>query len=102
MVTDVCIGCGVGRDLLLGEVVRCSCDLLVPAGAVRVAASAALFGAPGSIAVVHIAFLNRARLDPVSVILDEVMDVVVQVLVGLPGAAAVAVLLIQCLVRAEC
>ncbi len=59
----------------------------------RVAASAALFGAPGSIAVVHIAFLNRARLDPVSVILDEVMDVVVQVLVGLPGAAAVAVLL---------
>ena len=85
-----------------GEVVRCSCDLLVPTGAVRVAASAALFGAPGSIAVFHITFLDRARLDPVSVILDEVMDVVVQVLVGLPGAAAVAVLLVQCLIRAEC
>ena len=68
----------------------------------RVAASAALLGAPRTIAFVHITVVNRTGLDPVSVILDEVMDVVVQVLVGLPGAAAVAVLLLQCLVRAEC
>ncbi len=85
--------------MLLSKVVRCSCDLLVPPGAMRVAASAALLGAPRTIAIVHITVLNRTGFDPVSVILDEVMDVVVQVLVGLPGAAAVAV---QCLVRAEC
>ncbi len=102
LVTYVSIGCGVGRDLLLGKVVRCIRDLLVPAEAVRVAASAALLGAPRTIALVHITVLNRTGLDPITVILNEVMDVVVQVLVSLPGAAAVAVLLVQCLVRAEC
>ena len=89
LVTYVSIGCGVGRDLLLGKVVRCSRDLLlVPAGAVRVAASAVLLGSPRTIAIVHIAILDRTGLDPIAVILNEVMDVVVQVLVSLPGAAA--------------
>jgi hypothetical protein len=102
LITYVSIGCGVGRDLLLGKVVRCSCDMLVPPGAMRVAASAALLGAPRTIAFVHFTILDRTGLDPIAVILNEVMDVVVQVLVSLPGAAAVAVLLVQCLVRAEC
>ena len=96
------ISCSVGRDLLLGKVVRCSCDLLVPAGAVRVAASATRFGAPRTVALVHITVLNRTGLNPITVILNEIMNVVVQVLVSFPGAAAVAVLLVQCLVRAEC
>ncbi len=52
--------------------------------------------------VLHITVPSRTRLDPVSVILDEVMDVIAQVLVSLPGATSVAVLLIQCLVSAEC
>ena len=68
----------------------------------RVAASAALLRAPGTIAVLVVAVPCCTRLDSVSVVLDEIMDVVVQILVGLPGAAAVAVLLVQCLVRAEC
>ena len=101
MVADVGVGCSVGRDLLLGKVVRCSCDLLIPPGAMRVAASAALLGAPRTITLVHIAVLDRTGLDTVSVILNEVMDIVVQVLVSLPGAAAVAVLLVQRLVRAK-
>ena len=94
LVTYVRIGgCGVGRVLLLSKVVRCSRVLLVPAGAVRVAALAALLGAPRTIAFIHIAILDRTGLDPIAVILNEVMDVVVQqVLVSLPGAAAVAVL----------
>ena len=71
--------------LLLGKVVRCSRDLLVPAGAVRVAALAALLGAPRTIAFVHIAILYRTALDPIAVILNEVVDVVVQVFVSLPG-----------------
>ena len=100
LVSDVCVGCSVGCDLLLGEVVRCSCDLLVPPGAMRVAASAALLRAPRTIAVVHITVPSRTRLDSISVILDEVMDVIVQVLVSLPGATSIAVLLIQCPVSA--
>ena len=70
LITYVSIGCGVGRDLLLGKVVRCSCDLLVPAGAVRVAATATLFGAPRTIALVHVTVLNRTGLDPITVILN--------------------------------
>ena len=68
----------------------------------RVAATATLFGAPRTVALVHITVLDRTGLDPIPVVLNKVMDVVVQVLVSLPGATAVAVLLIQCLVHAEC
>ena len=58
----------------------------------RVAASAALLGAPPrTVAVVHVTVPRRTGLDPISIILDEVMDVVVQVLVRLFGAAAIAV-----------
>jgi hypothetical protein len=58
---------------------------------VRVAASAALFGAPRTIAFVHVIVLDRTGLNSITVILNEIMDVVVQVLVSFPGAAAVAV-----------
>ena len=63
LITDVSVGCSVGRDLLLGKVVRCSRDLLVPPGAMRVAASASLFGAPRTIALIHITVLDRTGLD---------------------------------------
>ena len=46
LISDASVSCGIGCDLLLGKVVCCRCDLLVPSGAMRVAASAALLGAP--------------------------------------------------------
>ena len=74
-------------------------NLRLPTGAVRIAAPAACASAPRSVAVFDlcIAFAG-ARLDTVRVVLDKVVNIIVEIRVGLPVATPVAVLLIQVLV----
>ena len=77
-------------------------DLRLPTGAVRVAAPAACASAPRSVAVFNLCIaVTGARLNTVRVVLDKVMDIVVEIRVGLPVVAPVAVLLVQVLVCTE-
>ena len=98
LVVDDVGGC-VRRDLLSAEISRC-CYLRIPPGAVRVAALAAPRCAPGRITVLVVAVL-KARLDPIGLISNKVLNVVVQVLVPSAAVRTVTVLLVESLVRAE-
>ena len=92
-------GC-VRRDLLSAEISRC-CYLRVPPGAVRVTTMATPRCAPGRIAVLIVAVLE-ARLDPIGLISNKVLNVVVQVLVSSSAAVrTVTVLLVESLICAE-
>jgi hypothetical protein len=75
---------------------------VVSAGAVGITASAACASAPRSVAVSDLCIaVAGARLDTVRVVLDQVMDIIVEICVGLPVVTPVAVLLIQILVCTE-
>jgi hypothetical protein len=77
-------------------------DLCLPVGAVRVTAPAACSGAPGSVAVLNLCIaVTGTRLYTVRVVLDKVVDIVLEICVGLPVVAPVAVLLVQVLVCTE-
>ena len=71
-------------------------DLCLPTGAVKIAAPAACASAPRSVAVFNlcIAFAGAT----VRVVLDKVVNIIVEIRVGLPVVTPVAVLLIQVLV----
>ena len=77
-------------------------DLRLPTGAVRVTASAACASAPRSVAVFNLCVaVTGARLDTVRVVHDQVVDIIVEIRVGLPFVGTVAVLLVQVLVCTE-
>ena len=64
----------------------------------RIAAPAACASVPGSVAVFDLCIaVTSARLDTVRVEHDQVVDVIVEIRIGLPVVATVAVLLIQVL-----
>ena len=74
-------------------------DLRLPTGAVRIAAPAACANAPRSVAVIDLCIaVTDTGLDTVRVVLDKVVDIIVEIRVGLPVVTPVAVLLIQVLV----
>ncbi len=77
-------------------------DLRLSAGAVGVTAPAARASALGPVAVFNLCVaVTGAGLDTVRVVHNQVVDVVVEVRVGLPVVAPVAVLLVQVLVCTE-
>ena len=77
-------------------------DLCLPVGAVRVTAPAACSSTPGSIAVFDLCVaVTGTRLYTVRVIFDKVVDIVLEIRVGLPVVTPVAVLLVQVLVCTE-
>ena len=74
-------------------------DLRLPTGAVGVAASAACAGAPRSVAVFDLCIaVTGTRLYTVRVVFDQVVDIIIEIRVGLPFMAPVAVLLVQVLI----
>ena len=77
-------------------------DLCLPTGAVGVTASAACAGAPRSVAVFNLCItVTGAGLDTVRVVHDQVVDIVIEIRVGLPVVATVAILLVQILLCTE-
>ena len=75
-------------------------DLRLSAGSVGVTSSpAARASAPGPVAVFNLCVaVTGAGLNTVRVVYNQVVDVVVEVRVGLPVVAPVALLLVQVLV----
>ncbi len=96
--------------LLLVEVLAASCcalaycllDLRLSTGAVRIAALAACASAPRSAAVFNLCItVAGTGLHTIRVVLDKIVDVMIEIRESLPGVTAVAVLLVQILVRSE-
>ena len=74
----------------------------MPVGAVRVTAPAVCSGTPGSVAVFDLCIaVTGTGLYAVRVIFDKVVDVVIEIRVGLPVVATVAVLLLQVFICTE-
>ena len=98
--------------LLLVEVLAASCcaladgccllDLRLSTGAVRIAALAACASAPRSAAVFNLCItVAGTGLHTIRVVLDKIVDVIIEIRESLPVVTAVAVLLVQILVRSE-
>ena len=77
-------------------------DLCLPVGAVGVTAPATCSSAPGSVAVFDLCIaVTGTRFYTVRVVFDQVVDIVIEIRVGLPIVAPVAVLLVQVLICTE-